>query len=183
MSWMPWQKPIKSSTIVSEPFLKKLGAGVTFFYSTHQLSKSLHALTAFHGESLVFLGLSVSNKALEKVLEDAKTRPYWRNVCWVEVPFKDFPVIETIELWGTPFQISVWKTLLKISSGHHKSYGEIAETIGRPKALRAVGTAVGSNPISGYIPCHRVLPKSGDLGNYHWGAEIKEQLLGEEKGI
>jgi len=165
MSWMPWQQPIKSSTIPSETFLKKLGAGLTFSYRTHQLSKSLHALIAFHGESLVFLGLSQKKEGLEEVLEDAKTRPYWRNVCWVEVPFKDFPGIETIELWGTPFQISVWKTLLKIPSGHHASYGEIAQTIGHPKAHRAVGTAVGANPISGYIPCHRVLPKTGGLGN------------------
>ena len=181
MSWMPWQQPIKSSTIVSETFLKKLGAGLTFSYSTHQLSQSLHALTAFHGGSLVFLGLSQSNKALEEVLEDAQTRSHWRNVCWIEVPFKDFPVIETIELWGTPFQISVWKALLKIPSGHRLSYGEIAENIGHPQAHRAVGTAVGANPISGYIPCHRVLPKTGGIGNYRWGVGIKEKLLGEEE--
>jgi len=89
--------------------------------------------------------------------------------------------IETIELWGTPFQISVWEELLKIPPQRSLSYGEIAQKIGHPKAHRAVGTAVGANPISGYIPCHRVLPKTGGIGNYRWGVGIKEILREQEK--
>ena len=183
MSWMPWQQPIKSSavTVASPDLLKRLGRGVIFSYGTYQLSKDLHALLAFHDTCLVFLGVSLKQEGLHDVLQDAQSRPYWRHARWVETSFKDFPLIEAIELWGTPFQISVWEELLKIPSGHHLSYGEIAENIGHPKAHRAVGTAVGANPISGYIPCHRVLPKSGGLGNYRWGVGIKEKLLGEEE--
>ena len=83
-------------------------------------------------------------------------------------------------LIGAPFQIKVWEALLTIPSGHVTTYSEIAETIGHPKAVRAVGTAVGRNPISWLIPCHRALRKSGGLGGYHWGIPIKRAMLAYE---
>lgn len=74
-----------------------------------------------------------------------------------------------LHLMGGPFQIKVWEALLAIPEGHVTTYAEIARAIGHPKAHRAVGTAVGRNPISWLIPCHRALRQTGALGGYHWG--------------
>ncbi|OWU82108.1 bifunctional helix-turn-helix domain-containing protein/methylated-DNA--[protein]-cysteine S-methyltransferase [Phaeobacter sp. 22II1-1F12B] len=83
-------------------------------------------------------------------------------------------------LIGAPFQIKVWEALLNIPSGHVTTYSEIAEAIGNPRAVRAVGTAVGRNPVSWLIPCHRALRKSGGLGGYHWGLPVKRAMLAWE---
>ncbi|MFN3721489.1 MAG: methylated-DNA--[protein]-cysteine S-methyltransferase [Paracoccaceae bacterium] len=83
-------------------------------------------------------------------------------------------------LIGAPFQIKVWEALLRIPSGHVTTYSDIATVIGHPKAVRAVGTAVGRNPISLLIPCHRALRKSGALGGYHWGLPVKRAILAHE---
>ncbi|MDO9639633.1 MAG: bifunctional helix-turn-helix domain-containing protein/methylated-DNA--[protein]-cysteine S-methyltransferase [Pseudotabrizicola sp.] len=83
-------------------------------------------------------------------------------------------------LIGAPFQIKVWEALLRIPSGHVTTYSDIATVIGHPKAVRAVGTAVGRNPISLLIPCHRALRKSGALGGYHWGLPVKRAILAYE---
>lgn len=85
-----------------------------------------------------------------------------------------------IYLIGAPFQIKVWEALLRIPTGHVTSYSELAGAVGHPKAVRAVGTAVGRNPISFLIPCHRALRKSGDLGGYHWGLPVKRAILAWE---
>lgn len=85
-----------------------------------------------------------------------------------------------LHLMGAPFQIKVWEALLAVPSGHVTTYGEIAGAIGSPKAVRAVGTAVGRNPVSWFIPCHRALRKSGALGGYHWGLPVKRALLAWE---
>ncbi len=85
-----------------------------------------------------------------------------------------------LHLIGAPFQIKVWEALLAIPSGHVTTYGEIATRIGHPQAARAVGTAVGRNPVSFLIPCHRVLRKSGALGGYHWGLPVKRAMLAWE---
>ncbi len=82
---------------------------------------------------------------------------------------------------GTPFQIAVWRALLEIPAGATSTYQSIAEEIGKPKAIRAVGTAVGRNPISYLIPCHRVLRVSGALGGYHWGLTRKKAMLAYER--
>ncbi len=85
-----------------------------------------------------------------------------------------------LHLIGGPFQIKVWEALLRIPSGHVTTYSEIARTVGAPKAVRAVGTAIGRNPVSWLIPCHRALRKSGALGGYHWGLPVKRALLAWE---
>ncbi len=76
----------------------------------------------------------------------------------------------------------MWETLLKIPHGKATTYGDIAAAVGSPKAARAVGAAVGRNPISFVVPCHRVLGKSGDLTGYHWGLTRKRAILGWEAG-
>lgn len=82
---------------------------------------------------------------------------------------------------GTPFQINVWNALLKIPYGKTVTYGDIAREIGMPNAQRAVGTAIGNNPVFFLIPCHRVIRKSGDIGNYYYGTEVKKKILNFEK--
>ncbi|WP_096784507.1 methylated-DNA--[protein]-cysteine S-methyltransferase [Rhodobacter sp. CZR27] len=85
-----------------------------------------------------------------------------------------------LHLIGAPFQIKVWEALLRIPSGHVTTYSEIASAVGHPRAVRAVGTAVGRNPVSFLIPCHRALRKSGGLGGYHWGLPVKRAMLAWE---
>jgi len=85
-----------------------------------------------------------------------------------------------LHLIGAPFQIKVWEALLRIPSGKVTTYSHIAQAIDNPKAVRAVGTAVGRNPISWLIPCHRALRKSGGLGGYHWGLPVKRAMLAYE---
>jgi AraC family transcriptional regulator of adaptative response/methylated-DNA-[protein]-cysteine methyltransferase len=84
---------------------------------------------------------------------------------------------------GTDFETRVWQTLLKVPLGQATTYSDIAGHIGNPKASRAVGTAVGRNPISFVVPCHRVLGKSGGLCGYHWGLTRKQAILGWEAGL
>lgn len=86
----------------------------------------------------------------------------------------------TLSLMGAPFQIKVWQALLEIKSGYVTTYSDIAQAIGHPKAVRAVGTAVGRNPIGLLIPCHRALRKDGSLGGYHWGLPVKRAILAHE---
>ena len=83
-------------------------------------------------------------------------------------------------LKGTNFQIKVWEALLRIPEGTALSYGSLAEAIGRPGAHRAVGSAVGRNPVGYLIPCHRVLRANGELGGYHWGTTRKRAILARE---
>jgi AraC family transcriptional regulator, regulatory protein of adaptative response / methylated-DNA-[protein]-cysteine methyltransferase len=87
-----------------------------------------------------------------------------------------------VTLIGTDFQVRVWESLLKIPVGQMSSYGAIASHLNNPKAVRAVGGAVGRNPISFVVPCHRVLGKSGALTGYHWGLTRKQAMIGWEKG-
>ncbi len=83
-------------------------------------------------------------------------------------------------LQGTNFQLKVWQALLKIPEGAVTSYGHLADKLGQPKAGRAVGTAVGQNPIGYLIPCHRVLRANGEIGGYRWGTDRKLAILGTE---
>jgi AraC family transcriptional regulator, regulatory protein of adaptative response / methylated-DNA-[protein]-cysteine methyltransferase len=83
---------------------------------------------------------------------------------------------------GTDFQVRVWQALLKVPTGRTVRYGELAQNIGSPKAARAVGAAVGANPISFIIPCHRAIGANGALTGYHWGLTRKRAMLGWEAG-
>jgi AraC family transcriptional regulator of adaptative response/methylated-DNA-[protein]-cysteine methyltransferase len=83
---------------------------------------------------------------------------------------------------GTNFQVAVWRALLRIPAGAFASYEDVAATIGSPRAVRAVGTAVGRNPIAFLIPCHRVIRASGALGGYRWGTERKRAIMTWETG-
>lgn len=86
----------------------------------------------------------------------------------------------SLHVKGTNFQLKVWRALLEIPPGNVSTYGAIAKQLGDPKASRAVGTAVGSNPVSYLIPCHRVIRASGELGGYAWGPDRKRVMLARE---
>jgi AraC family transcriptional regulator of adaptative response/methylated-DNA-[protein]-cysteine methyltransferase len=94
----------------------------------------------------------------------------------------DFANTEKIKLHlkGTPFQIKVWETLLRIPEGHLSSYSTVANEIERPAAQRAVGSAIGNNPVGFIIPCHRVIKSVGGIGEYRWGAARKMAMIGWE---
>jgi AraC family transcriptional regulator of adaptative response/methylated-DNA-[protein]-cysteine methyltransferase len=85
-----------------------------------------------------------------------------------------------LHLKGTTFQLKVWETLLKIPAGAVTTYGQVSQAIEAPKASRAVGSAIGANPVALLIPCHRVIQASGNFGQYHWGSIRKTAILGWE---
>ncbi len=89
---------------------------------------------------------------------------------------KPLPVV----LYGTPFRRQIWRALLEIPAGETWTYGALANAAGHPKAARAVGAAVGANPLSWFIPCHRALASDGRLHNYHWGVARKRAMLAYE---
>jgi AraC family transcriptional regulator of adaptative response/methylated-DNA-[protein]-cysteine methyltransferase len=93
-----------------------------------------------------------------------------------DAPHLDLP----LDIRGTAFQKQVWQALQKIPYGETRTYADIAREIGKPHAVRAVGTACGANPAALIVPCHRVLRTDGTLGGYHWGIERKEKLLAQE---
>jgi AraC family transcriptional regulator of adaptative response/methylated-DNA-[protein]-cysteine methyltransferase len=82
----------------------------------------------------------------------------------------------SVHVRGTNFQVAVWRALLAVPPGHLVSYGDVARAIGRPEAVRAVGTAVGANPCAFLIPCHRVIRESGEIGGYRWGLTRKRAI-------
>lgn len=124
-----------------------------------------------------------------EAMEDLLGR--WPKAAFVEDPMMLRPWVlqafgaETgkamsLHLIGAPFQIKVWEALMRIPTGHVTTYSDIASAIGHPAAVRAVGTAVGRNPISYLIPCHRALRRDGGLGGYHWGLPRKRAMLAWE---
>src|SRR5262245_20617706 len=140
-------------------------------------------------------GLAFADEGKEKAaLADMRRR--WPKAKYVEDSAKTAPLTARIfdkKLWrsdrplrvvliGTDFEVRVWETLLRIPMGCATTYSDIAGSIGAPKAARAVGAAVGKNPVSFVVPCHRVLGKSGDITGYHWGLTRKRAMLGWEAG-
>ncbi|MDQ2094421.1 bifunctional helix-turn-helix domain-containing protein/methylated-DNA--[protein]-cysteine S-methyltransferase [Rhodalgimonas zhirmunskyi] len=123
----------------------------------------------------------------DAAMEDLRAR--WPKAHYTENPAALRPLVDAaftgngetrLHMIGAPFQIKVWEALLQIPSGQVTTYSEIAQAVGHPRAVRAVGTAVGRNPVSWLIPCHRALRKSGALGGYHWGLPVKRALLAWE---
>ncbi|GAB1364889.1 methylated-DNA--[protein]-cysteine S-methyltransferase [Rhodobacter sp.] len=124
-----------------------------------------------------------------EAMEDLARR--WPRAEFVEAPARLAPWVDAafapaadrsaqLHLIGAPFQIKVWEALLAIPTGHVTTYADIACAIGHPAAHRAVGTAVGRNPISFLIPCHRAIRRDGALGGYHWGLPRKRAMLAWE---
>jgi AraC family transcriptional regulator, regulatory protein of adaptative response / methylated-DNA-[protein]-cysteine methyltransferase len=114
------------------------------------------------------------------VEDQAATAPIARRIFDPKLWRPDEPL--RVVLIGTDFEVRVWETLLKIPMGRAVCYSDIANKIAAPKASRAVGAAVGKNPISFVVPCHRALGKGGALTGYHWGITRKQAMLGWEAG-
>ncbi|GGF84945.1 transcriptional regulator [Azorhizobium oxalatiphilum] len=168
------------------------GAGLVIRYGLHP-SPFGTALAMSTPRGLC--GLSFADAGEE---EDAlaEMRRRWPQASYVEDPSATAPLVARIfdpEAWreeqplrivfiGTDFEVRVWETLLRIPMGRAATYSGIAGHVGRPSAARAVGAAVGRNPISFVVPCHRVIGKNGDLTGYHWGLTRKRAILGWEAG-
>src|SRR5690349_19755315 len=117
-----------------------------------------------------------------RYVEDAgATAPTARRIFDVRLWRKDQPL--RVVLIGTDFEIRVWEKLLTIPMGGLTTYSDLAAKAGAPKAARAVGAAVGKNPICFVVPCHRVIGKDGDITGYHWGLTRKRAMLGWEAGL
>ncbi|MFW2542674.1 methylated-DNA--[protein]-cysteine S-methyltransferase [Primorskyibacter sp. 2E107] len=165
----------------------RAGQGLTIYWGWFE-SPFGPALVMGTDKGICGIGFAAETTA-EDTMKDLVGR--WPNAAFIEDPIRlrpwalqafgvqqDGPL--PLYLIGAPFQIKVWEALMQIPSGHVTTYSEIAQAIAHPKAVRAVGTAVGRNPISYLIPCHRALRKSGGLGGYHWGIPVKRAILAWE---
>ena len=172
---------------------KAKGEGLTIRYGFHP-SPFGTALTMVTDRGLA--GLAFADEGKEKaaladmtarwsragyVEDSAATAPYVRRIFDPATWRPDRPL--RVVMIGTDFELTVWETLLKLPLGKATTYSDIAGHIGRPNAARAVGTAVGRNPLSFVVPCHRVLGKDGGLHGYHWGLTRKRAILGWEAGV
>jgi O-6-methylguanine DNA methyltransferase len=142
-------------------------------------------MVAVTDEGLCWTGMTDSVARLKKefpksvLIRDKKLESMGRDIAAVwQGKKKTLPV--PLVLSGTGFQMLVWSELLKIKSGSTLTYQQIAKKIGKPKAVRAVGSAVGANPVTLLVPCHRVLSKSGTKLKFGWGPEAKKRLLNAE---
>jgi AraC family transcriptional regulator of adaptative response/methylated-DNA-[protein]-cysteine methyltransferase len=172
---------------------KAKGKGLTLRYGFHDCPFG-RALVMIADQGLA--GLAFADDGEERAaLEDMMSR--WPEAEYVEDWLATKPFADRIfkhENWrpdqplrvvmiGSDFEIRVWETLLRIPLGKRSTYSDIANHLGKPNAARAVGSAVGRNPISFVVPCHRVLGKSGGLCGYHWGLTRKRAILGWEAGV
>lgn len=164
------------------------GAGLKIQYGIHDtpFGQSLLALTPRGICNLNFLHPSSEQHAEQMLSLEWKNAEITRDqfatraICeQIFSPDRDKKPL-TLLVKGTNFQIQVWRGLLKIPFAGMATYQSVAEMIGRPTAVRAVGNAVGNNPIAYLIPCHRVIRESGKLGGYRWGLERKTAILGWE---
>jgi AraC family transcriptional regulator of adaptative response/methylated-DNA-[protein]-cysteine methyltransferase len=169
------------------------GEGLTIIYGFHPCPFGM-ALVMVAPRGLAGLALADAGKE-RAALRDMRSR--WPNATYVE----DFAATAAtarrifdpalwredrplrIVLIGTDFEVRVWEKLLAIPMGRLDTYSGIARKVGEPKAARAVGAAVGRNPISFVVPCHRVVGKNGDITGYHWGLTRKRAMLGWEAGM
>jgi AraC family transcriptional regulator, regulatory protein of adaptative response / methylated-DNA-[protein]-cysteine methyltransferase len=168
---------------------KSRGLGVTIRYGIHPtpFGKCLIATTERGICHLSFVQTSEGD-AIDQLVAD------WKQAKMIEDHRSTMPLIEpvfdlryhhhgkplNVHLRGTNFQLKVWEALLQIPAGEVTTYAGLASRIGNPGATRAVGTAVGHNPIAVLIPCHRVIRKVGDFGNYRYGSLRKKALLVRE---
>jgi AraC family transcriptional regulator, regulatory protein of adaptative response / methylated-DNA-[protein]-cysteine methyltransferase len=171
---------------------KARGAGLQISYGYHPspFGVALVMVTAYGLCGLSFADVGEEASALADMTKRWPNAQYTENSA-LTAPFaaqlfadQNFRPNQPLRITfiGTDFEIRVWETLLKIPVGKATTYGDIASSVGSPKAARAVGAAVGKNPMSFVVPCHRVIGKSGALTGYHWGLTRKKAILGWEAG-
>lgn len=159
--------------------LSAVPARISFSFIQTPFGKALIGLT---NGALCFLGFGEETEEMDLLAEVSKNWPGAELTKDMELsccPWgKD---VVQLAVRGTPLQLTVWQALLAIPEGDTLSYEALAQRVGRPDAVRAVASAVGANPISWLIPCHRVLRKDGSPGGYRWGLEVKNRLLEGEQ--
>ena len=173
---------------------KRRGEGLEMAYGFHA-SPFGEALLIATERGLAGLAFVDEDKGQMRADALADMMQRWPKARYVEAPEQTAPHARAIfsaerspqrpvrlVMIGTDFDVKVWESLLKIPMGRAVSYTDIARHIGAPAASRAVGSAVGRNPISFVVPCHRVLRGDGSLGGYHWGLTRKRALIGWETG-
>ena len=161
---------------------KSGGAGVVIRWGFHETSFGL-ALAGVTPRGLCHLAF-VSSR--ESALRELKKK--WPKAVLREDHAGTAPIVAKafggkkvpLHLRGTPFQLKVWEALLRVPTGRAVTYAQVAKVVGKPKASRAVGTAVGSNTLACVIPCHRVLRGTGAFGGYRWGVTRKRAILASE---
>lgn len=134
-----------------------------------------NCMIAWRGQQICALFFTTD----KTLAEPFGTRNDGRAEQWAEQIFTGSSV--NIFLEGSPLQMAVWRALQHIPKGETMTYTELAAIAGYPRAVRAVATAVGQNPVSYLVPCHRVVRKDGSLGGYRWGLEVKKMLLKDEQ--
>lgn len=174
---------------------KRRGDGLEMAYGFHP-SPFGDALLLATDRGVAGLGFVDEDKGQTRAEALADMTGRWPMARYIEAPERTEPHFQRIfdpAAWqaeqpvrlvmiGTDFEVRVWEALLKIPMGRAVSYSDIARHLGQPSASRAVGSAVGRNPISFVVPCHRVLRGDGNLGGYHWGLTRKRALIGWERG-
>ena len=171
---------------------KSGGEGLTISYGFHPCPFGTALVMA---SERGLCGLAFADAGKEKAaIADMRRR--WLKAKYSEDAARTAPIAQRIfdkKLWrpdrplrvvliGTDFEVRVWETLMRIPMGRAATYSDVAGKIRAPKAARAVGAAVGKNPIAFVVPCHRVIGKSGELTGYHWGITRKRAMLGWEAG-
>lgn len=166
---------------------KNKGSNLSINYSFSQSPFGTILVASTH-KGICYMGFSddakVAFQELEKRFPKAVFIPqmddFQHNA--LQIYTQDWSEIKTIKLHlkGTNFQLKVWEALLKVPTGNLATYGNIAKAIQKPKAARAVGTAIGSNPIAFLIPCHRIIQSTGVFGGYMWGSTRKTAMIGWE---
>ena len=158
---------------------------------TYQFKNSAFGQTLIMNSDMGLCGLAFCDDlGKDAVLADMKLRwpkaSYKQDTIFSDKEFRSIlDKTKQVELCllGSKFQIQVWKALLKIPTGKVTSYTTLAKYIGKPKAVRTIATAIGKNPLCWLIPCHRVLRANGELGGYHWGLNVKRNMLTYESQI
>jgi len=155
------------------------------FYIYKVRSEAGDWLAAFENDEMIFLGsYNSGKKAVEQELAEYFHKHYhfhvgsFQTAKWTKGNF--WKKKHKLKLQGTEFQMKVWLELIKIPHGQTVTYSDVAKKIKKPKAVRAVATAIGQNPICVWVPCHRVIGKGGNMYKYHWGPEAKKGLLQAE---
>ena len=200
LSELIFKKPINSTKTVCDDFIIK----VRTTFRNKNMPKNIigiddHTIVWSYFESTLgtvasffnnemLIGLAISDEVFVEIPFN-KTKTIWRHFTFLKNSRK------VKELWnkaifankeinltasGSPFQIAVWNELLSIKPGETRSYLDIANSLNIPSSVRSVGTAIGQNPIFLFIPCHRVVRKSGQIGGYRWGSDLKRKLLNHE---
>lgn len=175
---------------------KQYGSGMKIYYGIHPSPFGM-MLLALTGKGICYLAFGVTEQ-LHREAENLKKNWPGAQVC--HDPQRAAPTADRIFSYhsepqdarrpefrllvkGTNFQVNVWRALLRVPEGSLISYQQLAKVTGNPAAIRATASAVGANPVSYLIPCHRILRSTGELGGYHWGIERKRAIIAWDSAL